>query len=342
MVIFGKDFNPKTDMAIKEKKTNRSGSGSSAGIVNVNTSRSLFIQTPMMLTWGVNEIRDKKTRELQGYSMSLQFPRDEDENNDAEMQDFLDHMIEFDDIIRAEAIKNSMKWCKQKKLTKESVQMLYDPPVVKYPRYPEGHEMEGDFDKTRKPTIRVKLPFYNREFNTEIYDGKMKRLFPRNAEGLTPPDIIGKGDNVIVIMQCGGVWFANNKFGVTWKLHQVILQKKENLRGRCFIQLSDREKDNFASSDDIGGDDEDKSGEGPPLRTMSSATPSVKSGGKGKGEAAAEASGEDADDSDEGGDLESVLTSKSGPRFKNVKLQKKSTVEKDDDIDLEGLEDDLS
>ena len=46
-------------------------------------------------------------------------------------------------------------------------------------------------------------------------------------------------------MQCGGLWFANGKFGITWKLVQAVVQKpKTSLAGTCFIKLkaSDKEK----------------------------------------------------------------------------------------------------
>jgi hypothetical protein len=59
-------------------------------------------------------------------------------------------------------------------------------------------------------------------------------------------DLLIKGSNVAVIIQCGGLWFANGKFGITWKLSQAIVQRKQSfaLNGQCLIQLnsSDTEK----------------------------------------------------------------------------------------------------
>lgn len=333
MVIFGKDFNPRTDIVIKERKANKNGNGFSAGIVNSKTSRSLFIQTPMMLTWGVNEIRDKETKKLQGYSMSLQFPRDEDDNNDAEMKAFFKAMDEFDKVICDEAKANSQKWCKKKKLTNELLEAYFDSRTVKYPRYPEDHEHAGEINHERKPTLRIKLPYYNEEFNTEIYDVSMKRLFPRNPEGLTPPDIIGKGDNVIVIMQCGGVWFAGSRFGVTWKLHQVILQKKENLRGRCFIQLSDKQRDIMSTDEPVKLDEDEL-----PQRTVSA------SNDDDEAEADGDEAEADGDEADGGESLADVLNK--GPRMQSgLKLPSVATAgaaADEPDIDLEGLEDDLN
>lgn len=332
MVIFGKDFNPRTDMVIKEKKQNKNGNGYSAGIVNSKTSRSLFIQTPMMLTWGVNEIRDKDTQELQGYSLSLQFPRDEDDNNDDEMKAFFDSMVDFDKVVCEEAKKNSQKWCKKKTLSDDLLDAYYDSRVVRYSRFPDGHPQAGDVNSERKPTIRIKLPFYNKEFNTEIYNVDMKRLFPRNPQGKTPPEIIGKGDNVIAIMQCGGIWFAGTRFGVTWKLHQVILQKKENLRGRCFIQLSDKQRDAMASNanteEEDTYDEADPEPASAPAPDAPAPAPDV------------EPEGEDEDNDNQS--LSDVLSK--GPKFNTGVKLKTDKESKDDepDVDLEDMDDDLN
>jgi len=40
-------------------------------------------------------------------------------------------------------------------------------------------------------------------------------------------------------MTCGGIWFANGKFGITWKLVQAMVQKpRPQLSGRCFLNPS--------------------------------------------------------------------------------------------------------
>ena len=57
------------------------------------------------------------------------------------------------------------------------------------------------------------------------------------------------------MIQCGGIWFANGKFGVTWKLVQAVVKPKESLKGKCHIVLSAEDKkileaDNVVESDD--------------------------------------------------------------------------------------------
>ena len=74
---------------------------------------------------------------------------------------------------------------------------------------------------------------------------------------MLPTDLITKGSNVAIVIRCGGIWFANGKFGVTWRLVQAVVKPRDNLKGRCLIQLSSQEKqilENQKSNDD--NDDE--------------------------------------------------------------------------------------
>ena len=50
--------------------------------------------------------------------------------------------------------------------------------------------------------------------------------------------IIPKASNVALVIRCGGLWFANGKFGCTWRLLQGVVKPKKSMKGRCLIQLS--------------------------------------------------------------------------------------------------------
>jgi hypothetical protein len=74
---------------------------------------------------------------------------------------------------------------------------------------------------------------------------------------LSPQDLIAKGSHIAVSIQCGGIWFANGKFGVTWKLFQAIVKPKMSLKGKCHIKLDDDEKTKIVSqvvATDVDGD----------------------------------------------------------------------------------------
>jgi hypothetical protein len=44
------------------------------------------------------------------------------------------------------------------------------------------------------------------------------------------------------MLQCGGIWFAGGKFGVTWKPYQMIVKPKHQmLPGICHISVNEAE-----------------------------------------------------------------------------------------------------
>ena len=99
------------------------------------------------------------------------------------------------------------------------------------------------------PTLNVKLPIWEGVWKCEIYDEEGERLFPNSSTPLvTPVDYLQKGTNIGVLMQCGGIWFANGKFGVTWKLIQAMVQApKATLTGKCFYKLKPADKSKISA-----------------------------------------------------------------------------------------------
>ena len=50
---------------------------------------------------------------------------------------------------------------------------------------------------------------------------------------------------------CGsGIWFANGKFGVTWRLFQAVVKPRASLKGKCHISLDPVEKDKLEKEED--------------------------------------------------------------------------------------------
>jgi hypothetical protein len=88
----------------------------------------------------------------------------------------------------------------------------------------------------------------------------MQPVFPDPMNpSLSPQDLIAKGSHIAVSIQCGGIWFANGKFGVTWKLFQAIVKPKMSLKGKCHIKLDDDEKTKIVAQvvpTDVDGDGE--------------------------------------------------------------------------------------
>jgi len=89
--------------------------------------------------------------------------------------------------------------------------------------------------------LKVKIPIWDGVWKCEVYDEDENKLFPDAAT--TPLEFMQKGTHLAAVLQCGGLWFANGKFGVTWKLIQSVVQRpKASLTGRCLVKLKPTEK----------------------------------------------------------------------------------------------------
>ena len=223
-------FNPLTSTKYAKPKVNTSG-GKSIGIMNAASGTVLQISSPMMLTWGVNSFTDEKTGKV-SYDMALQFPNEEfyDENT----RRFFENLQRFESKVKEDAITNSKEWLGKPKMSMETVDALFTP-MLRYPK--DKNTLETDF--SRAPTFKIKLPCWEGVWkNIDLYDMDRRIVFPdaHNA-GLSPSDFILKGSQVAVGVQCGGIWFAGGKFGVTWNLVQAIIKPKLSFRGTCGIEL---------------------------------------------------------------------------------------------------------
>lgn len=222
----------KDDYVFADPKTNKSG-GKSVNIQNKNSKTALVLTTPLMLTWGVNEYVDEMSGK-KTYDMSLQFPKEEyatDETNA-----FLENIISFQDNIKKHVQAESKKLLNKQTISGDVVDALCHP-ILRYPK----DQHTGEPDMSRPPTLRIKLTYWDDAFDCEIYDMKQSVLFP-NDNGTMPLDLISKGANVATVIRSGGIWFANGKFGATFRLVQAVVKPRASLKGRCFIQLSSSEK----------------------------------------------------------------------------------------------------
>jgi hypothetical protein len=232
-MIQGHLFNPETDTKYSKCKVNASG-GKSVGIYNSQTGQSLYVGTPLLMTWGLQEYTDDKTGKI-SYEMSLQFPNDDFENT--ETRAFLKSMADFETKLKADALTNSKDWFAKPKMTPDAVDALFTP-ILKYPM----DKATCEKDMSKKPTMRIKVPFWQGKWEgVEIYDADRSRLFPCDDPNVSPMDIITKLSYVKAMIQCGGIWFANGKFGITWRFVQCMIRPRVSMHGKCHLSLSSSE-----------------------------------------------------------------------------------------------------
>ncbi len=243
MIVSATDFNI-NNIIYTSPKTNSVG-GKSIGILNSAVKKSLYINTPMLLTYGATyfdpnkdkDVGSKKDVGVLKYDMSLQLPRDEFATT--ETRDFLRLMKELDEKILDDAAKYSVEWFGKKK-PREVLADNYRP-ILKFPLHKEG-ERKGEPDTSRAPTIKVKLPMWDGKYTFKLFDAQKNNalVFPNETESSSPEDFIPKGCDVCCVIQCGGIYVADGKFGVTWKLYQASVKKPEKLEdNKCYVKMID-------------------------------------------------------------------------------------------------------
>jgi hypothetical protein len=213
-------------------KANASG-GKAVSIFSTAINSGLKLSTPLMLTWGASDYEGNKQ-----YAMSLQFPSQEYLTNDTES--FLRNMKALEDKIKTDALTYSKEWFGKVHKTPEVIDALFTP-MLKYPK----DKQTKDYDFTKSPTLSVKTPIYEGVWKFEVYDEDENKLYPDVSNpSINPLDFLQKGTHLACIIQCGGLWFANGKFGITWRLAQAVVQKpKETIGGKCLLKLKTGDKE---------------------------------------------------------------------------------------------------
>lgn len=234
------DYNPSTDMSYAKPKINAAG-GKNVSIMNSKVRKATYLSTPLMLTWGMSEFRDDKTGKV-SYDLSLQFPNADYPDEDGEM--FLEKLKNFEAKVKADAIANSKEWFNKPKMSADVIDALWTP-MLKYPKNKETQEP----DYTKAPTLKVKVPYWDGDWKIELYDMEQRQVWPSESGAVASPvELIPKLTRVACVLQCGGIWFANGKFGVTWKLFQAVVKPPQSLRGTCHIKLSSSERERMSQS----------------------------------------------------------------------------------------------
>ena len=237
-IVSVSNYSAASDISYAKAKINPSG-GKNIAIMNGKVRKNTMLSTPLMLTWGMSEFNDDKTGK-RSFELSLQFPNAEYPDRDGEV--FLEKMKEFETKVKADAVTNAKDWFGKPKMSAEVVDALWTP-MLKYPKNKES----GEFDYARAPTLRVKVPYWDGDWKVELYDMEQRQLWP--SEDLdSPVELIPKLTKVACVIQCGGIWFANGKFGVTWKLFQAVVKPPTSLRGKCHIRLTEGDKERMASA----------------------------------------------------------------------------------------------
>jgi hypothetical protein len=250
-VIRSKTFNSKM-ITFSDVKTNKYGGKS----VYINyDGGKLRIQTPKMkLPYGLieDEIRDKTTDEVTGtkYSLNLSFSGMEqtednsldsrDLNNCKKIKDFHSMIKQIEEKVIEQCKNNSMAYIRQKNASSDICRALFHE-NIRVSRDKETGEPDGKWPDT----IKIKIPFWEGVFKSEIYD--------ENRQEVDLKEYIIKGVRTVSLIECTGIWFVGGKYGIGWKLvqSQVKYRPTSTLSGFSIIPDSDDEDDETMLNNDV-------------------------------------------------------------------------------------------
>jgi len=74
-------------------------------------------------------------------------------------------------------------------------------------------------------------------YNLNVFDDQKKLI---KTSIYNQSEIIPKGCECIVILECGGIWCVNEKYGMTWRIAQMKVFKTDlRLTGYSFLEDND-------------------------------------------------------------------------------------------------------
>ncbi len=233
-------------------KAHESG-GKVVNVYNKYFKESLTLSTPLILTWGAQEGMDQAKKPTGKYTMSLQFPSAD--FPDAECELFLKGMRSLEAKIKADALANSKEWFGKVITNPEIIDEKFNV-MLRHPKFKGTDEP----DISKAPTLTVKVPCWKGIWKSEIYDEDGEPLYVggKTSGQMTPLDFLKPKTHVSCLLQCGGIWFVNGKFSITWNLKQAMVKKpKASMEGQCFIKLKASDKEKMKTLAPVEHDDND-------------------------------------------------------------------------------------
>jgi hypothetical protein len=229
-----------------EPQSNSHG-GKSLKIGYSQEGKFLIQAPPMYIPWDLTKEelksdssnKDPKTASNGGvkYSMQLSFRGiDGNDANAKRLKAFHSMICELDNLLVETASLNSLTWLKMKSAPKPVVEALINS-TIKVSKDTVSQEPDGKYPDS----IKVRIPYYSKD------DKLGCAFFDKEGKQLTDMSVLNRlrrGTQVTCILECGGVYFSNGKFGMTWSLYQCAIKSESSNKipkGVCLITDSDDE-----------------------------------------------------------------------------------------------------
>ena len=209
-------------------KMRKNKNGGKAVYLNKGGNNKLYIQFPKLrCPYGLSAFTDEGTGRT-SYSLDLAF-----DPENAEAVELRKKFEQLDELIVNKVAENSLEWLGKQFNVEVLKQALYKPLVrIGKPEYPA--------------TIKLKvLTKTDGSFVPESYNMTREAI---------PLDTVEKGAKVYTIVDVNQIWFIDNKFGVTIRLSQALVEQTAKLPSFAFQGINFPEP----STEDVVDDDEDE------------------------------------------------------------------------------------
>lgn len=251
------DWNPKAHKYMAPKVNDKGGK--SVTLISTQTSRSLHVNTPLLMTWGIADFANDDGTSDGKFKISLNFPNPEYKTRDTDL--FLQKMLDFQAQVVDDAVSNSELWFGKKK-SKEVVEDSFFP-CLKYPKMKDAaNKSTGVPDTSRPPSMSAKVPRYETDgtvrWECDLYDTNYNTIFPAPGSDITPVNLVPKLSKIACTLQCTGIWVGGKGWGLTWKFIGGVVKPKttEPIRGVCHVKLSDTDREELEKPETEDVDEE--------------------------------------------------------------------------------------
>lgn len=199
--------------AVIFSKIRKNKNGGRAVYLNGAGNSKIQLEIPKMRApFGLSTFTDESSTKT-SYTLPLSF------DADPQVDDFMSRMKALDELIIKTVAENSQEWLGKK----------YGIPVIKEALYkPIVTPGKGDYPATMK--LKVLHDAKTGEFVPEAYN------YLRENVDLTS---IEKGQRVRCIIEINQIWFIDNKFGVSVRLQQVLLEPSKKLPRFAFKNVDE-------------------------------------------------------------------------------------------------------
>ena len=210
------DFSP---ASVGFSKLRKNKNGGKTVYLNGGDNKKLYLQLPFMRSpYGLSAFTDEGTGRTT-YSLDVSFDSD-----NADAMELHDKLKELDEIIVNTVAENSKEWLGKEFNVAVLREALYKPMV---------RPNKEPYPSTLKLKIATKP---DGTFVPEAYNMQKEAV---------PLDSVEKGQKAMAIVDVSSIWFIDNKFGVTIRLQQALLEQSTKLPSFAFqgLDLPDEEVD---------------------------------------------------------------------------------------------------